>query len=135
MRRFLTAITLVALVACGGSDSATAPANSIAGVWSLTTINGAVLPYVVDQAGADKVELTADVVTFAAAGTFTHTSTARTTVSGQATTSSIADAGTYTVSGTTVTIRSNSDGSTSTGTWAVNTLTIVEEGFTFVYTR
>ena len=136
MRRsaFLTAI-LISAAACSG-DSTTAPTTvSVAGTWTLQTINGTNLPYVVAQSGSDKLEVVSDVLTAASTGSFTQTTTVRSTLSGQVSTQSIADAGSYTLNGTAVTFRFNSDGSTGTGSIAGNTLTVTEQGFAFVYRR
>ena len=76
--RSLISLALVILVACG-DDSTTAPTNdSVAGTWSLQSINGTGLPYVVFQIGADKVELVSDVVVAVASGAFTQTTVVRT---------------------------------------------------------
>ena len=98
MQRFLIVACLALISACGG-DSSTAPTvANITGTWSLQTINGSSLPFVVAQTGANKVELTSDVLTIASTS-FTQTTTIRSTSNGQATTQSIADAGTYTLNG------------------------------------
>jgi methyl coenzyme M reductase beta subunit len=61
--------------------------------------------------------------------------TVKTTESGQVTTESIPDAGTYTQNGTAVTFTFNSDGSSGTGTLNGNTVTVASQGFSLVYTR
>jgi hypothetical protein len=130
-RRAFLVLSFV-LAACG-SDSSTEP-SSIVGTWTLQTINGSPLPFVVAQSGSDKEEVLSEVVTLSAGGTFTESSTLRLTVSGTVTTQSFPETGTYTVSGSTLTLRS-SDGSTGTATWSGNTLTGSAEGFVFVYKR
>jgi len=133
--RSLISLALVILVACG-DDSTTAPTNdSVAGTWSLQSINGTGLPYVVFQIGADKVELVSDVVVAVASGAFTQTTVVRTTTSGQVTTESQADAGTWSLNGTAVTFQFNGDGTTGTGSISGNTMTIAESGFAFVYRK
>jgi hypothetical protein len=134
LARLAAFAVLVGLTACGGSES-TAPAQSINGTWSLQTVNGAPLPYVLSQSGADKIEVLSDVFTLGAASAFTRTTTVRTTTGGQATTSTIPDSGTFAVSGSTVTIHLGSDASASAGAWSGNTITIAESGLTFVYMR
>src|SRR4051794_14186705 len=114
-RRTFVVFSLV-LAACG-SDSSTSPTN-VAGTWTLQTINGSSLPFVVSQSGADKSEILGDVITISGAGTFTESTTIRTTLSGTTTTQSIPDTGTYTVKGSTLTLRSSGDGSTGSGTWS-----------------
>src|ERR1044072_8557407 len=54
MRKLLLAVAMLTL-ACGG-DSTTEPTNaSVAGTWSLSTVNGTALPYILAQSGADKI--------------------------------------------------------------------------------
>jgi hypothetical protein len=129
-------LALVALtVACG--DSTTEPTmSSIAGTWELQTVNGAALPYVIFQQGTEKVELTADVFTVTSTGTFTELSTIRTTSSGQTQTETETDAGTYTLNGTAVTFKFDSDPSSpGTGSISGNTLTVADAGFALVYKK
>jgi hypothetical protein len=137
MRRLISVLLAVGLVACGGDS--TSPAPSIAGTWSLKTVNGAALPYVILASGTTKIELVSDVFTItandASSGAFTQLTTIRSTQNGQVTSQSIPDAGTYTLNGTAVTFRFNSDGSVGTGSWSGNTITATEEGFAEVYQR
>lgn len=133
MRRLIPLILAIA-VACG-SDSPTQPTNaSVAGTWTLTSVNGAPLPLVLSQAGADKDELTGDVVTATPTGTYTEVFTYRTTTSGVVSTDSETDNGTYTISGNSITLSSTVKGSFS-GTLNGNTFTLVDQGFVFLFTK
>lgn len=133
--RTIALISCALLVACS-DDGTTAPTmTSVAGAWSLQSINGTPLPFVVAQTGADKIELVSDVVTAVATGSFTQITTVRTTVSGQVTTQSVADAGAWTLNGTAVTFQFNSDGSVGTGSISGNTLTITQSGFAYIYRK
>src|SRR3954470_5171218 len=53
------AVGMLALsVVAGGSDAPSAPAApTVIGTWALESIDGARLPFLLDQAGADKLEL------------------------------------------------------------------------------
>lgn len=135
--RFLTAaVMLASAAACGGGDSPTEPTQvSVAGTWSLQTINGTRLPYVVAQTGADKLEVTSDVLSVSGTGSFTQTTTVRLTQNGQVSTQSVADAGSYTLNGSAASFRFNSDGSTGTASISGNTMTVATDGFAYVYTR
>jgi hypothetical protein len=133
MRRLAVFFALLAL-ACG-SDSSTTPGGTIAGTWSLKTINGTSLPFIVAQTGADKLEIVSDVYVISGTGSFTETTTLRATTNGVATTQSVADAGSYTLNGTAITVRYNSDGSSVTGSWSGNTITVTQDGLAAVYTR
>ena len=116
--------------ACGGDS--TGPNDSVAGTYSLRTVNGANLPYIVLQVGADKLELTADVLTLTDGGSFTQITTFRVTENGQVTTSTVADAGSYTRNGTAISATFNSGG-TATGTISGGTITVALDGFSYVY--
>jgi hypothetical protein len=133
--RLLSAVLLAGLIACGG-DSPTEPTQaSLAGTWSLTTINGSPLPYTIALVGTDKVEVVSDVLNVSSNGTFTQLTSVRTTSNGQATTDNESDSGTYTISGTAVTFHFQSDGSTGTATWSGNTMTVAESGLSGVYKK
>ena len=133
--RLIACMLLLVGAACGG-DSPTQPTSpSVAGTWSLQTINGTGLPYIVAQTGSDKVELTSDVLTVVGSGSFTQITQVRVTQNGQVSTQSIPDAGSYVLNGTAVTFTFNSDGSSGTGSLSGNTLTIAEDGFAYVYRK
>lgn len=133
--RFMACALLIVAAACG-SDGPTQPTStSVAGTWSLQTINGNGLPYVVAQTGADKVELISDVITAVASGSFTQITQVRITQNGQTSTQSIPDAGSFSLNGTAVTFTFNSDGSTGTGSVSGNTLTVTDDGFAYVYKK
>ena len=134
MRRTLATAALALLTlaagACGGDDDSTGPNGSIAGTYTLQTVNGSPPPITVFELGDDKIEVTGASVVINENGTFSATSTVRETDAGQVTTSSSVCSGTYTRSGSTVTFTepdsNNEDcGGSYTGTWSNgNTLTI-----------
>jgi hypothetical protein len=117
----------VPLVACGGDDS-TGPSDSYSGTYTLRTINGQNLPFVIIQVGADRIEWMSDKVTLSdngsTGGSFTQHSTFRLTEAGQATTETAADAGSYARNGTAATFTFNSDGSSASGTISGGKITI-----------
>lgn len=129
----LCAVTAT-LAACGG-DSATGPSASIAGAYTLRTVNGGGLPFTLAQVGADKLELLNETVVLSEGGTFTQQGSFRITEAGVVSTEFYADAGAYTRSGTAVTFVFNSDGSSGTGTVASGTITVAFEGFSLVYRK
>ena len=134
MRRLLPLVMSLA-IACG-SDSPSQPTSaSVAGTWSLQTVNGTALPYLITQSGTTKVELVSDVVTAVATGSYTEITQIRTTVDGQVMNESFPDAGSFTLNGTAVVFQSNSDGSQTTGSVSGNTFTLAAEGFAYVYKR
>jgi hypothetical protein len=113
MRRF--AVALLAFSLACGNDSVSEPTNSVAvvvvGNWSLESIGGATLPFLIDQAGADKLELMEATVAVTADGVFIASSTERTTISGVSESQTYSDAGRFTVSGNLITFTFDVDGS------------------------
>ena len=133
MRR-LVPLVLCFVLGCG-SDSTTQPTQaSLAGTWSLQTINGSPLPFVTTQTGTSKTEIVSDIVTASATGTYTEVAQTRTTLNGQATLSTQSDAGTYTVTGNAVVIRSN-DGTSVSGTVKGDTFTVAGNGVAFEFKK
>jgi hypothetical protein len=129
--RYLAAAALVLAVAC---DSSTSPEATIVGTWNLSTMNGSPLPFTVFGSGANKVEITAGVITFAQGGTYSSTMTTRSTMNGVATNSTDSETGNYTITGATVSITDPGE-PTQTATMSGNTLTTTVEGFTFVFIK
>jgi hypothetical protein len=134
MRRLVCFALVFAALACGGDDTTTPTQASVAGTWTLQTINGSPLPFTLSA--SPKIELLSSVVNVSANGTWTSTTTNRTTIASQTSTTTSTDAGTYTLSGNNVAILSNGAGSTAqAGTVNGNTLTLSQQGFVFIYTK
>lgn len=137
-RRLFTRLVLAAVVAlpfaaCG--DSGTSPGRSgVVGTWDLQTINGQPLPFVIEQQGADRFELTRDSFTFSTSR-FTHTTDYRFTEAGQVEIGSEEDAGRYTLDGNALTVQFDSDGSSATAAVSGNTITFTADGIVGVYRR
>jgi hypothetical protein len=126
MRKLLTIGAVLLAIGCGDS---TAPAGSVAGTWNLRTVNGFSIPF-----ASNGVELTSDVITASASGTFTQMTVVKKTQGGQVTIDSIPDAGTYTISGHSVTFDFTSASPSGTGILDGNTLTVTTD-ITLVYRR
>jgi hypothetical protein len=107
----------------------------VVGTWRLQTVNGLQLPFTLEGAGADKVDLTAEAITLVAPSRVTMVTTFRVTEGGNVSSESVPDAGTYAVNGSTVTFKFDSDGSTPTATVNGDTMTLGDIGLTFVYRR
>ena len=135
MRRLVACLALALFASCGG-DSATGPTSaSVAGTWSLQTVNGAALPFVLAQDGADKLEVTGDVITAAENGTFSSLTHFRSTISGEVSEDDIADTGTWTLSGSSVTFRFTSDGTAGTASISGGTMTFTQGSTALKYTK
>lgn len=132
---FLLAVSLA--LACRSHFPSQPTNTSVAGTWSLQTINGSALPYVASQTGSNKVEITSDVVTAVASGSYTETTQRRITLNGDTTNQFLSDAGSFTLNGNVVILHSNISGSgtTSAGSVSGNTLALAKDGFAYVYKR
>ena len=108
---------------------------SVVGTWNLQTVNGSVLPYLVPQDDFEAVELTSDVLTVDAKGTFTQVSKFRVTQDGEWSMEFEPDSGSYQVNGTAVTFTYDSDRSSGIASLAGNTLTFSAAGFALVYKK
>ncbi len=130
MRRLMV-VGMVALAAglggCG-SDSVTNPVvqSSMAGTWSLVSMDGYTLPFIVAQVGSDNFAILSDVITADSSGGFAELTTVQALVNGQVTLDTIPDGGTYVISGTSVGLTYKSDGSTAMGTVIGNTLSLTD---------
>ncbi len=137
MRRLVSLALVLAIIGCGNDDDSTSPTNaSVAGTWTLQTVNGSALPFTLASSPA-KLEILSYVVNVTSNGTWTSSEQTRTTI-GTATpqTATVTDAGTYTISGNNVALTSSTAGSTAqAGTVSGNTFTLVQSGFTFVFQK
>jgi hypothetical protein len=124
---------LVTLAACGGDGSTNPGSATVAGTYTLRTVNGSPLPYTLVQLGDDKFEVMADAITLKDGGIWTGAGTIRVTERGQMSTTAITSTGTYSLTGTAITI-TDVTGST-TGTVERGTLTVAQAGLLSVYTR
>lgn len=136
LRRLIPLVALAVAVGCG-SDSSTSPTfATLAGTWSLQTVNGSPLPFTISQSLNDKEELMSDIVTASSTGTYTEVLQIRETLNGQTTVTNVPDAGTFTINGSAITLSSSQSGSI-TGTLSNNnnTFTAAESGYVYVFTR
>lgn len=127
MRRLFPLLLLVLfafVAACGEDKTVTGPA-SVAGSYHLDTVNGAPLPAVVAQLGTSKVEVTQGTLSLNSDDTFSGNLETRTTSGSSVTTDQNPVNGTYTVAGNVMTFNF-SDGSTTTGAFADNRVTVIE---------
>lgn len=127
MRKSLLAALVFTLVACGG-DKATGP-QSIAGSYTLRTVNGGNPPSAVYQDTQQKLEVTDGTLNLAADNTWSGTLGGRVT---DLSTNQITHdfpglalgGGSYTVSGNSLTLNDPAEGLTFTGTVSGGTLTL-----------
>jgi hypothetical protein len=138
MRRLiaLTALILAPVMVAGcGADGGVEPGRSVVGTYVLTSFDGGPPPITLAEEGELKLELIGDQLELAPGGTFTQRTTFRFTDAGVPSMEGHVEIGTYTVSGSTLTFRFASDGSTVSAGVSGDTLTITSEGHTVVYVR
>ncbi len=133
MRAILIALAAVSCIAC--EAAVTQAGGSVAGLYTLRTVNGAALPYTIPATGTTKTELLADSIQINAIGTFSRAQHRRVTVSGQASESAVRFTGTYTLQGTSISFRNNEDGNQSVALGNATTMTFIEAGVTSVYSK
>jgi hypothetical protein len=139
MRRSLCSLVLAlaALTACGG-DSGSNPKVSLAGAYSLSTVDGNVLPYILYQDETLKAEVLRGTFTITGSGTYTENVTIRFTDSGGVEEAPAICSGTYTQTGNSLTL-TETETADCGGSWGAtwdgrNTIT-VNYGLQVVYKR
>jgi hypothetical protein len=121
--RALGVLLTAAVVACGGDS--TGP-ESIEGTYTLETINARALPVVVQQDAVAKVEVTAGAITLGPGTRWSIGLTARTTAGADISTMSVTLDGTWTRSGSILTLTTD-DGDSETVVLSGRTLTLQGE--------
>ena len=152
-RSLLTLLISTLVLACNdatGPSPVPSPGPSpgpspvvVVGTWRLQSIDGRPLPFTLpeeESGGADKLEVTAEVITTLESGSFTMLTAFRVTDGSDVFPESIPDNGTYAVNGSTATFTFSSDGGTAPATVSGNVMTLVDiiDGpisYTFVYRR
>jgi len=104
------------------------------GLYTLVSINGEELPFVLAPGVQDRVEVSAGSIHLKTDGTASSSRTANTTVGGDTTTDTETDSGTWIRNGTAVFI-TWSDGTLHAGTQTDDELSIAADGFVFLYRR
>lgn len=136
MRRFAALLICLTVIACG-SDASTEPtAVTFAGTYTLQTVNGQKLPFVLIQQGANAATLLEDHLTIADGGSWSETESWRITANGSTTNQTIASAGTWLRSGNSLAL---TDGATNkvvyTGTFSTNRVDLTSELGAQVFTK
>jgi hypothetical protein len=132
LRRSLMSLLLLGV---GLSCKDASGPDDLVGIWRLETVSGQSLPFLLEQDGAFKVELTGETVELLASGRQTMVTSFRVTDGGVVTTESIPAPGNYTVNGSTLLLTFDNDPETYTATVDGDLMTINDIGLTFVYRR
>jgi hypothetical protein len=123
---------IVTAIACGDS---TAPTASVAGTWSLVSVNGTPLPYTLSQGDLGSTQITSGKLVVSRAWTFTDSTTVTSTFNGQKSMATAADSGSYLLSGNSVKFVFAADAVTGTGLLSGDSVTVALRGFSLVYTK
>ena len=135
MRWFAMALLAVSVAACGGDSTSEPEAVTVVGTWTVETVNGARLPFILDQRGNDKVELMSATLDVMSSGKFSSTSNERSTIAGVVELQSYIDPGHFTLAGAVATFVFDFDGGISRGNIAGDAMTFDANGLVVVYRR
>ena len=145
LARITLCATLVWIAACG-SDKTTSPGgggnpgpNSPVGNYAISTVNGKNLPVALYASGTYTYEVTTGTIGLTSDSKYSLITTYRQTIPNDVEIFVDTTAGTWALSGTTISLTDGQDGSTGQITWAANQLmfAIVDGQVTntFVYTK
>jgi hypothetical protein len=132
LRQFLRPL-LACLIVVSCKDAA--GPEDLTGIWRLETVSGQSLPFLLEQDGSFKVELTGETVELLASGRQTTVTFFRVTDGGIVTNESVPAPGNYTVNGSTLLFTFDNDTDTYTAVVNGDLMTINDIGLTFVYRR
>jgi len=133
MRKLLAAVALATLAACSESSVTSTTTASIAGTYSLQSVNGVAVPFVVST--NPTVELRSEQLVVNGDGTFSISTNKQSTNSiGVVSTEVQSDVGTYTVGGSTGTFHFAS-GNTASAVFESNRLTLATSTSASVYVK
>ena len=134
MKKFLLALILLS-PACSSYSLTTPTQDSLAGTWNLTAVNDQPLPFVFSQTNANTVEVMKDVLTITPPDQFSEVTTLRNTQSGQVSSETVFDSGTYEFNSYVVAFHFQSDGSIGSGTLTGRTMKVITSGISFTYSK
>jgi len=126
LARITVCATAIWLAACG-SDSTTSPGgggnnNSPVGSYNISTVNGKNLPVALYADGNYTYEVTAGTIGLTSDGKYSMINTYRQTIPGDVEMFVDTTGGTWSLSGTTISMTDAADGSTGSLTWSSNQL-------------
>jgi hypothetical protein len=134
MRRITAGLLLlcISLVACDRNPTGTD--RDPAGTYTLATINSSALPWVSFELGADRIEIMEARLVLNANGSYLNSLVFRVTLAGEVYTEDDGSAGTYSRSDQTITFV-DAEGTVNTAAYTGDSITVMIEGATLVYTR
>lgn len=134
MRRLVALLAFTTALACGGDSSTSAQQDvPVPGTYTLRMVNRRPLPFTVVKNDSVTFDIMSDAFTLNEDRSWTEAGTSRTNFKGAVTTDTIANSGTYVLSGTKITMI-GVDGSTD-GTIGGGTLTLTNDAVLAVYQK
>jgi len=131
-------ILLILSQGCGGGDSPTTPTPAqITGTYTLQSVNGQSLPFViqVETAALYGITVTAGSTTLNQDMTASSSVTATYTDGATSTTTTVQDLGAYTYTGGAITVTWVSDGDSDSGSIVGSKLTLTDDGNVFLFQK
>jgi hypothetical protein len=121
------------LLAAASCSSSTSPSGSPVGTYTLSTLNGSALPYVMVRTSSDEVDMTKGRLVVNKDGSCSTSITENVTHNGQSSDQTAEGTGTWSGSGQMT--FTWSDGTTDTGSWSSRTISIDSQGLTYQFRR
>jgi hypothetical protein len=131
MRKALIGLAIVA-VAC--MDDEIVGSTTLTGAYVLRTVNASPPPVTIAGSGDNRTEVIDDVVTLFEGGGYAENGHTRVTVNGQSSVEVISDSGHYSALSTSISLAS-STGRIRVATSDAKSMTIVEAGITWLYSK
>jgi len=136
MRKLLCGILAISLAACGASDSTSPPPLSVLGTWNLSRVNGDTLPYQLSNVTGyvqfwdnEQLALNSD-------GSEEQTGELKTvSTTGVVTVQDYLNAGSFSVSGSSIKFTFGGGASGGTGSYAGDTLHMTANGYALTYVK
>lgn len=136
MRHRILFFALAAVIAACGSDGTTAPSQTVAGTYSLKTVNGSALPFKIVEIGDTTYALAGIQLNIAGAGTWTASFSEVVTVAGKTAMVSVPSHGSWAQTGTSITLHFlGEEGPDLTGPVTSNRLDLTDGFVTYVFTK
>ena len=134
VRYFLAGVFAAFFVGCF-DDGGIVGSSTVTGTYTLRSINGAPLPYTISGSGTNKTEIVSESITLFRGDTYARERITRITVNGQASSDTTTEGGSYSLFGTSISMRASGTGPLIQAVINGNTMTFVEAGLTSVFSK
>jgi hypothetical protein len=132
---FRVLLALAMLVSVGCFDDYSTGVGTVTGAYTLRILNGSPLPHTITVDATTQKEIVDDMITLFSGGSYSRTQHANITVSGQTTSQTNTEAGSYLLLGTSVTLNPSPSGRSTVTTVEGRTMTLVESGITWTFMK